>query len=112
MVTCQEKTRPRYVSQRGHAFTNLATCPPLCFSSVFLYSDIPQSVQSERSPADCDRDSSALASNVLAIPPTPREPGTMDLACEWYNLNAAGLSQYVINTIQSGRVAITSSFYI
>ncbi len=40
-----------------------------------------------------------------------RMPGTMGLACEWFNLNTTGLSDSVIRTIQNARASSTRSLY-
>ncbi len=42
---------------------------------------------------------------------TSRTPGTMGLACEWFNLNTTGLSDSVIRTIQNTRASSTRSLY-
>lgn len=45
------------------------------------------------------------------VPPAPRPAATVGLACEWFNLTAAGLSQSVVNTIQNTRTPSTRSLY-
>ncbi len=40
-----------------------------------------------------------------------RTPGTMGLACKWFNLNTSGLSDSVIRTIQNARASSTRSLY-
>ncbi|XP_073701195.1 uncharacterized protein [Garra rufa] len=40
-----------------------------------------------------------------------RTPGTMGLACEWFNLSTTGLPDSVIRTIQNARAASTRSLY-
>lgn len=43
------------------------------------------------------------------IPPLPSETGSLGLACERLNLNAAGLPPKVIETVQNVRAASTRS---
>ncbi len=40
-----------------------------------------------------------------------KTPGTMGLACKWFNLNTSGLSDSVIRTIQNARASSTRSLY-
>ncbi len=101
--------------------------------------DIPNTLQSEGGGTTIDINSSEVAREVLAsgdhtyavqrpvVSPaaqrsfitsrggnfssSPRTPGTMGLACEWFNLNTTGLSDSVIRTIQNARASSTRSLY-
>ncbi len=101
--------------------------------------DIPNTLQSEGGGTTIDTNSSEVAREVLAsgdhtyavqrpvVSPaaqrsfitsrgghfssSPRTPGTMGLACEWFNLNTTGLSDSVIRTIQNARASSTRSLY-
>ncbi len=101
--------------------------------------DIPNTLQSEGGGITIDTNSSEVAREVLAsgdhtyavqrpvVSPaaqrsfitsrggnfssSPRTPGTMGLACEWFNLNTTGLSDSVIRTIQNARASSTRSLY-
>ncbi len=101
--------------------------------------DIPNTLQSEGGGSQIDINSSEVAREVLAsgdhtyavrrpvVSPaaqrsfitsrggdfssSSRKPGTMGLACEWFNLNTTGLSDSVIRTIQNARASSTRSLY-
>lgn len=113
--------------------TWLAPCSSIRLS--LFKPDSSHSVQSEAAPPHADSDPSTLASDALAggdksvlewttlaapatgghdvsgrgncFSPTPRAPGVVGLAHEWYNLNTAGLPHNAIKTIQSARALST-----
>nr|XP_055035574.1 uncharacterized protein LOC129423361 [Misgurnus anguillicaudatus] len=115
----------------------MAPHSPLCVSSDSI--NTPCSRQSEDGRVEIDINSSALAGEVLAggdhtyairravvssdtkrsavtgrgrdFSSTPGTPGTMGLASEWFNLNATGLPDSVIRTIQNARASSTRSLY-
>ncbi len=101
--------------------------------------EIPNTLQSEGGGTKTDINSSEVAREILAsgdhtyavqrpvvssaaqrssvtsrrgdFSSTSRTPGTMGLACEWFNLNTTGLSDSVIRTIQNARASSTRSLY-
>ncbi len=101
--------------------------------------DIPNTLQSEGGGTKIDVNSSEVAREILVsgdhtyavrrpvVSPavqrsfitgrggdfssSSRMPGTMGLACEWFNLNTTGLSDSVITTIQNARTSSTRSLY-
>lgn len=119
------------------ASARMAPHSPLCVSSDSV--NTPCSRQSEDGGVETDINSSAMAGEVLAggdhtyairravgssdtqrfavtgrgrdFSSIPGTPGTMGLASEWFNLNATGLPDNVIRTIQNARASSTRSLY-
>ncbi len=119
------------------AGARMASHSPLRFAIDSF--DIPNTLQSEGGGTQIDINSSEVARAILAsgdntyavrrpvVSPaaqrsfvtsrgedfssSSRMPGTMGLACEWFNLNSTGLSDSIIRTIQNARASSTTSLY-